>query len=225
MDLHEAPLPGAADACFVCDPALVTPRGVVMLRMGKPERRGEEACLEARLRELELPIAGRIEAPGVVEGGDCLWLDERTLAVGESYRTNPEGIAQLRALLAGVADVLVLQLPHLNGPEECLHLQSLLSFVDERLAVVHLPLSPVPLVKALEARAVTPIDLAPAEFDSLGSNILCTAPGRVVMAAGNPVTAGRIRAAGVHVTELEADDLMWVATGGPTCLTLPLERG
>jgi len=222
--LHEEPLPDCADACYACDPALMVPGGAVVLRMGKPERQPESAGMEAALSRLGVPIVGRIEAPGVVEGGDCIWLDETTLAVGEGYRTNAEGIAQLRALLPTCL-VLEIQLPYVNGPAECMHLQSLFSFVDEDKAVIYLSITPVRLVKALEARGVSFLSLPPEEFDTLGTNILCTAPGRVVIGAGNPRTVALMRAAGVHVTEGRADDLMWVGTGGPTCLTFPLLRG
>lgn len=222
--LHEAELPGCADACFACDPALITPLGAIILRLGKALREPEAAAMESTLRAIGYPVAGRIEAPGTVEGGDCLWLDESTLAVGDGYRTNRSGQEQLRSLLPGV-EIRVFQLPWHTGPADCMHLQSLLSFVDDGLALVHLPMAPVALVRALEERAVRMIPLAPEELDTLGSNILCTAPGRVVMSAGNPRTAGRLRDAGVQVTELVADDLMRIATGGPTCLTLPLDRG
>ena len=218
------PVPGAhADACYTCDPALMTPAGAIILAMGNPNRTTEPAAMEVRLAELGVPVVGRIAAPGTVEGGDCLWLDSQTLAVGEGFRTNPAGIAQLQALLPNIT-VTTIQLPWLNGPAECLHLQSLVSWVGEELAVVHRSLSPVRLLRALEERNVTVLPLPPSEFDSLGSNILCVRDRQIIMAANNPLTAALLRSQGVDVTELDAEDLMWVGTGGPTCLTFPLRR-
>ena len=46
-----------------------------------------------------VPVLGRVEPPGCIEGGDVVWLTPRTLAVGIGYRTNAEGAAQLRRLL------------------------------------------------------------------------------------------------------------------------------
>ena len=223
VEEHRAALEGRADACYVCDPALMTPRGAIILRMGKELRSGECAAMQATLSALKISIHGTIAAPGTVEGGDCLWLDESTLAVGEGYRTNPEGIRQLKALLPET-DVVTIQLVHRNGPDECLHLQSLLSFVDRDAAVIHMALAPVRLIKALRARRVTLIPVTEKAFDRLGTNILCTGPRRVVLAAGNPSVVAALRHHGVHVTEIDAQDLMWVGTGGPTCLTLPLDR-
>ncbi|MFT7625666.1 MAG: arginine deiminase [Myxococcota bacterium] len=146
------------------------------------------------------------------------------MAVGDSYRTNPAGIAQLRALLPDV-NVEVFQLPHARGPVECLHLQSLVAFVDADLAVVHRSMAPVALLRALAQRGVDTLELAPDELDTQGANILCTAPRRVVMAAGNPRTASALRENSVHVTEIDGDQLMVIGAGGPTCLTLALDRG
>ena len=106
-----------------------------------------------------------------------------------------------------------------------MHLQSLLSFVDKGLAVVATRVAPVRLVQALEARGVRILPLPMDEFASLGSNILCEQSGHVVMAAGNPQTARLLRDHRVTVTEMDAEDLMWIGTGGPTCLTFVLERG
>lgn len=92
---YEKELPGLADALFVYDPVLVTGEGVVVLRMGKPGRQREGAQLAGFLASMEWPLLGRIEAPGTLEGGDLLWLDDTTLAVGPGFRTNREGARQL----------------------------------------------------------------------------------------------------------------------------------
>ncbi len=120
---HEAPLPDHADAIFTHDPVLVTDEGTVVLRMGKAERRGEEAAIGATLEGLGVPILATLEGEATAEGGDLLWLDHQTLAVGRGYRTNAEGFRQLTAALRplGVETVEV-QLPHGDGPISCLHL-------------------------------------------------------------------------------------------------------
>ena len=84
--------PGNLDAIYVFDPVLVTPAGVILLRPGKAERRGEPDALARDLDRLGVPVIGRLEEPALAEGGDTLWLDERTLAVGRSYRTNDAGV-------------------------------------------------------------------------------------------------------------------------------------
>ena len=96
------------------------------------------------LREIGVPIAGAISGDGRIEGGDVTWLDQKTLAVGRGYRTNDEGIRQLRELLGDGVEVVVVPLPHWRGPADVFHLMSMISPVAEDLAVVYSPLLPVP---------------------------------------------------------------------------------
>ncbi|HZU13240.1 MAG TPA: arginine deiminase family protein [Chloroflexota bacterium] len=220
-------LPDAAlqDGIFPFDPVITTDAGVILCRMGKALRSGEPAALEAALDELGIPVVGRIEAPGTVEGGDCLWLDERTLVVGQGYRTNAEGIRQLSALLGpqGVT-VVPVDLPYWHGPGECLHLLSLISLVDSDLAAVYLPLLPVALVQMLEERGVSLVEVPDEEFPTQGPNVLATGPRRCIILRENTVTAERLRAAGCDVTALTGDEISHNRGGGPTCLTRPLWR-
>lgn len=177
------------------------------------------------MRELGIPIAGRIVAPGRVEGGDTFWLDERTLAVGHGYRTNAAGIDQLRAILAPLGvEVLAFDLPHWHGAGECLHLLSLISMVDVDLAVVYLPLMPVRLLELLHARGVELVEIPEEEFATQGSNVLATGPRRCVLLRENRITAERLRAAGCEVTLYAGDEISHNRTGGPTCLTRPILR-
>ena len=216
---------GLLDAIFAYDPSLMTDAGAVLLRPGKELRLPEVELAERTYVELGIPIFGRIEAPGTVEGGDTLWLDERTLAVGRGYRTNDEGIRQLRALLAphGI-DVMTVDLPHWRGPDECLHLMSFISPVAERLAVVYLPLMSVPFVQELQRRGWSFIEVPDEEFETHGCNVLALAPLRVLVCDGSPVTRSRLEAAGCDVSVYTGDELSHNRAGGPTCLTRPILR-
>jgi N-dimethylarginine dimethylaminohydrolase len=216
---------GLLDAIFAYDPSLMTDAGAVLLRPGKELRLAEVDLAERTYAELGIPIVGRIEAPGTVEGGDTLWLDERTLAVGRGYRTNSEGIRQLAALLApyGIGTITV-DLPHWRGPDECLHLMSFISPVAERLAVVYLPLMSVPFVQELQHRGWSFIGVPDEEFETHGCNVLALAPMRVLVCEGSPITRDRLRAAGCEVATYVGSELSHNRAGGPTCLTRPILR-
>ncbi|MER3437429.1 MAG: arginine deiminase [Chloroflexota bacterium] len=217
--------PGQLDAIFAYDPSLITDHGAILLRMGKEPRRQETAFHAETYRELGIPIIGQIVAPGTVEGGDCFWLDEGTLAVGRGYRTNEHGISQLRSLLApyGIA-VLAYDLPHWRGASECLHLMSLVSPVAPDLAVVFPPLLPVALMQELIERSWRLVEVPEEEFDSLGCNVLALAPGHCVLREDNPVTQRCLVEAGCEVREYKGDEISLNRAGGPTCLTRPLLR-
>jgi len=212
------------DSIYVRDASIVTPAGTVLANMGKRQRAGEPAAHAVAFQMAHIPVAGAIEPPGTLEGGDLLWLDPETVAVGEGYRTNAEGIRQLRVILGPAIDVLVAPLPHWHGQGEVLHLMSLISPVDTNLAVVYSPLMPVPFRTALQDRGYELIEVPDDEFDSMGTNVLALAPRRCVMLQGNPQTRRALERAGAEVFEYQGAEISAKGAGGPTCLTRPLVR-
>ena len=213
------------DSIYVRDAVVMCDRGAVLCRMGKPEREGEPAAIERALRQSGIPIVGRILPPGRLEGGDVAWLDERTLAVGRGYRTNTAGLRQLRALLGSAVDrIVAVPLPHWRGPGDVFHLMSMFSPVDRDLAVVYSPLLPVPFRELLLKRGFELVEVPEEEFDSMGCNVLATAPRQCVMLDGNPITRARLEAAGAEVHVYRGREISRKGAGGPTCLTRPLLR-
>lgn len=213
------------DSIYVRDASMVCDRGMILCRMGKPQRAGEPAAQGRAFAALGIPVAGAIESPGAIEGGDVVWLGPRTVAVGRGYRTNDEGIRQFRALLGGSIDELtVVPLPHWRGAGDVFHLMSLISPVDGDLAVVYSPLLPVPFREQLIERGMTLVEVPDEEFDTMGTNVLALAPRRCLMAAGNPRTRRRLERAGAEVLEYEGREISLKGGGGPTCLTRPVAR-
>jgi dimethylargininase len=215
---------GNVDAIYVFDPALMSDAGAILLRPGKESRRDEVNAIRADFETSGIPIAAELTAPALAEGGDTLWLDEGTLVVGLGYRTNATGAAQIAVALPAV-DVLTVDLPHHRGRGEVLHLLSLISPLDDELALVYLPLLPVRLVQLLEERSVQMIEVPDEEFDSMGCNVLALAPRVGLALEGNPETRRRMEAAGVEVRVYSGEELSRKGDGGPTCLTRPLARG
>jgi len=221
----DADQPGRADSIFVYDPAIITDRGAVILSMGKDLRRGEEAVLGARLKELGVPILASLRGSARAEGGDLLWVDHDTLAVGQGFRTNADGYRQLRRILRPLGvDAIPVDLPYFHGPQACLHLMSLISVVDDDLAVIYPPMFPVPLWKELKERGFDLLEASDEEFRTMAPNILALAPRHVVLLRGNPITASHLEAAGCRVEIYVGDEISMKAEGGPTCLTRPILR-
>ncbi|MGH7454698.1 MAG: dimethylarginine dimethylaminohydrolase family protein [bacterium] len=213
------------DSIYVHDPVLVTNKGAILCNMGKALRRGEPAAIGDFLPELGVPILGVITGEGRLEGGDVVWINERTLAVGRGYRTNEEGIRQLRELTVDLVDeVIVVPLPHWQGPDDVLHLMSLISPIDRDLALVYSKLLPVPFREWLLARGIKLLEVPDSEYDSMGCNVLAVAPRQCIMLAGNPRTQALLVNAGVEIWEYVGEEISRQGAGGPTCLTRPILR-
>jgi dimethylargininase len=225
VEIGAARVPNDPDAIYAYDPALMTDAGAVLLRPGKEGRRAEPEAVASDLRAAEVAIAGRIEAPGTAEGGDLFWLDRSTLLAGRGYRTNGEGIEQLRVLLGGSVDVIEFDLPHFRGPDECLHLMSFVSPLDADLVVAYLPMMPVRLREILGVRDIHIVEVPDDEFASMGPNVLALGPRIALALAGNPETRRRMEMAGVDVRTYAGTEISRKGDGGPTCLTRPIERG
>lgn len=228
-DAPPPPDDGLADSVFTYDPSFVGPTGAVLLRPGKALRRGETALHERFYAREGVPVIGRIEPPGTVEGGDLCWLDETTLLAGRGFRTNRSGIDQLRSIFSAAGiDVVDFDLPYGHGPDACLHLMSILNPLDDDLALVHAPLLPVALHQLLVERGHTLLDVPRREFATSGGlalNVLATGPRRGIAIEGMNETHDLMRAAGCEITTFPGDALCINGEGGPTCLSRPLLRG
>lgn len=217
------PVDDMPDAVFTYDPCFVVGDGFLEFRAQKAARAGEPPLLAAELQQLGIPMLGSLTADATADGGDFFWLDERTLAVGRSYRTNDAAIEQIRALLSDDVVVEEFDLPHDQGPEYCLHLMSVVSPIRPDLAVVYERLAPIRLLQALRSRGVELLPLPEEDYATLGCNVLAIRPGVAVIASGNEATATLLRQHGVEVHVYAASEIT-KGEGGPTCLTRPLLR-
>jgi N-dimethylarginine dimethylaminohydrolase len=212
------------DSVYVRDASIASGAGMILCNMGKAARATEPAAQGEAFRRLGIPVAGAVTGAGKIEGGDVVWLDETTLAVGRGYRTSEEGIRQLRAILGEGIEVVTVPLPHWRGPADVFHLMSILSPIDRDLALVYSPLLPVPFREMLLSRAIDLVEVPDEEFESMGCNVLALGPRRCLMLDGNPVTRRRLEKAGAQVATFSGDEICRKGSGGPTCLTRPIAR-
>jgi len=214
---------GNPDAIYAYDPLLVGEEGAVLLRPGKDGRLREPSALEADLARAGVPVVAEIKRPGTIDGGDTLWLDRKTLLVGRGYRTNADGVEQLAQAFPD-ARVLSYDLPHWNGRAEVMHLMSLISPLDDDLALVYPRLAPVRLIELLNERGIEIVEVPDEEFETMGPNVLALGPRRALALEGNDETRRRMEAAGVEVVTYKGDEISRKGDGGPTCLTRPILR-
>jgi N-dimethylarginine dimethylaminohydrolase len=213
------------DSIYCRDAAIATNFGMILCSMGKSGRVNEPQSQKQAYNDVNISILGEIRSPGTLEGGDVAWLNEKTLAVGHTYRTNEEGIRQLKALLKpkGI-EIIGVELPHYKGPSDVFHLMSILSPIDKDLAVVYSPLMPIKFRNELINRGFELIEVPDYEFESMGCNVLAIGSRKCIMVEGNPQTEARLKKAGCDVITYKGEHISVKGGGGPTCLTRPLLR-
>jgi N-dimethylarginine dimethylaminohydrolase len=213
------------DSVYCRDASIATDFGIILCNMGKEARTNEPEIAKKIYQKNGEKILGMIQYPGTLEGGDVAWLNDKTLAVGRTYRTNHSGIEQLRNLLEphGVT-VVQADLPHYKGQSDVFHLMSILSPVDKDLAVVYSPLMPIPFRELLLDLGYSLVEVPDEEFESMGCNVLALSPRNCLMVAGNPSTKKRLEVAGATVHEYSGNEISVKGGGGPTCLTRPMLR-
>lgn len=213
------------DSIYTHDPLKITKKGAIYFPMGKVQRGKEYLAVREFLEDIGIPTLGIIQAPGKMEGGDVLWIDEKTVAIGRGYRTNDEGIRQFKEMTRDIIDeYIIVPMPHGEGEDCCLHLMSVISFVHRDKAVVYSKYMPVFFRQYLMDKGIKLIECNDEEYEYLGSNLLAIEPGKCVLIAGCPDIEQKLKAEGITVFTYEGKDLSYMGTGGPTCLTCPLTR-
>ena len=213
------------DSIYAHDSIKVTKKGAILFNTGKNLRKYEAEAMEKKLSDIGIPILGKIMGPGKMEGGDVLWLDEKTVALGLGYRTNMEGINQFKELTKDFIDeYIIVPMPHGEGEDECLHLMSVVSLINEKLAVVYSKFMPVFFREILKKRNIDFIEVTDTEYNYLGSNVLALSPKKVVMIEGNDSVKNALIEKGIEVFTYSGNNISYFGTGGPTCLTCPIWR-
>ncbi|MFL3013027.1 MAG: dimethylarginine dimethylaminohydrolase family protein [Candidatus Neomarinimicrobiota bacterium] len=213
------------DSIYTHDPLIVSNSGVIICNMGKKNRNQEKVAIKNFLKSENIPILGEITAPGKLEGGDVVWINKNTIAVGIGYRTNMGGIKQLSKLLNNIVkEIIPVPLPHWNGPKDCLHLMSNLSPIDHNLFLVYPRLLPVSFIEYLLKNNIELINVPDEEYETMACNVLAIAPKEVIMVEGNPLTKNLLEKSKVKVHTYKGSEISLKGSGGPTCLTKPLFR-
>ena len=214
----ESPPGLTADAVFVRDTIVPAPGGLIACNLAKANRVAETESICRFLTDRGIPVNFAIRPPGTLEGGDVIWLRDDLCVVGRSYRSNAEGISQLRSIISPWATCHVVSLPHFRGPESVLHLGSLISVLSNRFCLVDKSYLPADFLEFLISLGFDLIEMPEEERNGLACNVLSLGE-RLLIVAGCPKTASLLRASGFVVDAFVGDNLCLLGDGGPTCLT------
>ena len=196
-------LPDMPDAVFVEDMAVVLDEVAIITRAGAPSRRAESASVADALTAYRTVYA--IQAPGMLDGGDVVRVG-RTLFVGQAARSNAEGIAQLRALIAPF-DYRVEAVP----THGCLHLKSAATVVADGTLLVQPAWIDPGVFASHRLIEIDPEEEHAANALRIGQS--------VIHPACYPRTRQRLQAAGITVVPVDISELQ-KAEGAVTCCSL-----
>lgn len=201
------------------DVATAVPGGMVVMRMAPFMRKGEEQVATRTLGSYGAPILRTLNGSAIAEGGNFMFLDSKHAAIGLSIRTNPEGIRQMREVLARLGIELTV-IPCLGY--ELFHIDGMINIVDHKTALVdrsHLPFFFLEKLRELDFKL---IDVDPAEGD-FAINCLALKPGKIVMISGYDRTAEILDRNGIEVLTVDWSESRKNG-GGPHCASCPIVR-
>ncbi|RLE53827.1 MAG: hypothetical protein DRJ26_02880 [Candidatus Methanomethylicota archaeon] len=222
------------NAFFTRDAGTVTKLGAVIGRMAKPCRAAEPLIMMEALRKIGIPIALKIEAPATFEGGDAVWLDEKTLMIGYVTRTSEEAVNQIKDLVLGKVAEKVIAVPL---TKDRVHLDGTLMIISREVAVSRLPgISTYPskiyskdgvklvnLAKWLRSQGYEIIEVNNREDRLFGANLLCIGECKVLSYGWNRRVMKELEKRGFDVIGIEGYELI-KAGGGLHCMVLPILR-
>ena len=212
------------DSIYTRDSILISPNGLILCNMGRASRTPEARANYEDLKLQGHKIAGEILAPGILEGGDFIWLSDTKAAVGLGPRTNQEGIDQLKKILGNTIELHVVQLPAPSHPDDVLHLMSIISPLDKDLALIYKPLMPASFIQWLAQLGIEFVEVDEVEYLLMGCNVLATSPRSVIMLENLPIVQRSLQNAGCKIQTYKGIEISRKGEGGPTCLTRPLKR-
>ena len=212
------------DSIYARDSILISPKGLILCNMGRSARTPEAMANFHTLSKIGHTVAGKIQPPGTLEGGDFIWIDNNHAAVGLGPRTNLEGINQLKKILGPDIDLHIVKLPEPDHPEDVLHLMSIISPLDKNLALIYKPLMTKSFINWLVNLGIEFVKVSSKEYTLMGCNVLATAPRSIIMLENLPMVQLDLKSAGCKIRTYRGNEISRKGEGGPTCLTRPLTR-
>lgn len=201
------PAPDSPDSGFIEDTMVVYGDLAVIARSGAVERRDETVGAEKAVADAGYRIA-HIEAPGVLDGGDVL-KHGGTVYVGQSARSNADGIRQLAEYLAPFGATVV------GVPlTKVLHLKSAVTALPDGTVIGYPPVVDDPAVFG----NFLPVPEEP------GAHVVLLGDGKLLMSANAPDTASLMRERGYEPVLVDIGEFEKLE-GCVTCLSVRLRGG
>jgi N-dimethylarginine dimethylaminohydrolase len=211
--------PGLPDLCFTRDSSIMTPWGLILLRLAAKHRRGEADVIRSAASCWGVPILAEIE-DGTVEGGDVCLLRPGLVAIGWSGdRTSRRGAEALAAIFEARGWRALLT----RFDPAYLHLDTVFTLVDRNRAIACTDALDEDFLLTIADLDIAIVPASCAEVSALGPNLLSLGKGRLLSARDNLRINAELTRLGYHVETVDISQFTRCG-GGIHCLTMPLSR-
>ncbi|MFC0524603.1 dimethylarginine dimethylaminohydrolase family protein [Pontibacillus salicampi] len=200
------------------DLGVSTEKGIVFGRFQNPYRWGEHRLAERTLHEHKIPIHYQLTA-GNLEGGDVMYIDEKTVGVGTGIRTDETAVKALETYLHELGKNII-QIPF---SEKYLHLDMIMNVIGEKVAIICEEALPHTLVKWLEEESFQLIRVSEEDVFLHKCNLL-NIGNQVIISHHQAASVNtELKELGYTVVELALEEIL-KSGGGPRCMSFPVER-
>ncbi|GIN88765.1 hypothetical protein J6TS2_51510 [Heyndrickxia sporothermodurans] len=199
---------------FTRDIGFTLGQTIFVAEMASDVRKGEQDVLKQWLEDEEISYYNLVDH--LIEGGDVI-IDQKTIYIGLSNRTNIGAVRHLQSLLTQFE---VIPVPF---TEKYLHLDCVFNVISENLALIFIDAFSEKEINFFRSRYEL-IEVSKKEQFTLGTNVLVIGNRTVLSQPINLGVNKELRNHGFDVVEVDISEI--IKSGGSfRCCTLPILRG
>lgn len=200
------------------DLGVTTPKGIVFGRFYSPYRWGEHRLVEPSFDRHHI-YPYDTHSTGTFEGGDFMYIDENTVAIGIGIRTNLNGVRQLENTFDG----LNVEFITVDFGEEYLHLDMIMNVIGEKTAVICEEALPNHIIQTLKEKNFTLINVSREDVFLHKCNLLSIGNQTIISHSQATDVNEKLEELGFRVIQLGFKEAL-KSGGGPRCMSFPLHR-